>query len=353
MPRGSSFEEGRSGLASRIRQHLNPLSLLGEAVSVSLILFRIMIPVLLVVKLLQETGGIRYLGMALAPVMRLVGLPGSMGLVWATSMVTNMYGGIIVFLNLLPDNPLTVAQVTVLATMICLAHSLPVELRIAQKSGVRMRFCAPLRIVGAFALGAILNLVYRAGGWLEQPSSPVWNPGPQDTSLSGWALDQLENLGVIFLMVLGLLLLMRVLRVFGAADALDRFLRPVLTSMGIGGSAATITVFGLVLGISYGGGLILRAATSGRAEPRDVFFAMCLMSLCHSLGEDTLLMLSLGSSITGVLLARVVFAWLVMYALVRLVSRMPQRIFERHLFRGPSASPVLPAKGERDAGPGL
>ena len=67
-----------------------------------MVLFRIMIPVLIIVKLLESAGAISVLGRVLAPVMSLVGLPGSMGLVWAAAMITSLYGGIAVFLTLAP-----------------------------------------------------------------------------------------------------------------------------------------------------------------------------------------------------------------------------------------------------------
>ncbi len=76
-----------------------------------------------------------------------------MGLVWATAMVTNLYGGIVVFASLAPEAHLTVAQITVLTTMMLVAHALPVELRIAQKAGSRLHAMAFLRIAGALTLG--------------------------------------------------------------------------------------------------------------------------------------------------------------------------------------------------------
>jgi len=64
-----------------------------EAFSVALPLFRIMIPMIIVVKILKEIGAIEILGQWLAPVMGIVGLPGSMGLVWAATMVAGFFPG--------------------------------------------------------------------------------------------------------------------------------------------------------------------------------------------------------------------------------------------------------------------
>ena len=124
-----------------------------DALRTSVELFRIIIPISIVTRFLQQWGVVDQLGVLLGPVMELVGLPGQIGLVWATAMITNLYGGMVVFASLAPDLGLTVAQVTVLTTMMLVAHGLPVELRIAQKAGTRLRAMALLRIAGALQRG--------------------------------------------------------------------------------------------------------------------------------------------------------------------------------------------------------
>ena len=107
---------------------------------ISLELYKIMIPIIIAVKIMQELGLIAWLALPLAPVMHVVGLPPEMGLVWATAMINNIYGSMIVFVSLAGQHDLSVAQVTVLCTMILVAHGLPVELQIVRKSGPRIAF---------------------------------------------------------------------------------------------------------------------------------------------------------------------------------------------------------------------
>ncbi len=309
--------------------------LLAESAAVSATLFRIMIPVILGVRILELAGGIGRLGDILSPAMGLVGLPGSMGLVWATAMITNLYGGIVAFVSIAPSEGLTVAQVTVVTTMMLIAHSLPVELGVARQAGARVRFMALLRIAGAFALGFLLDAVFEIGGFLRGPAAILWEPAPPGSGWGGWALGQARNLVTIFVIVTVLIALMKILEKTGLAALIDRMLRPLLVSMGIGPSASTITVLGMILGLSYGGGLIIRGARSGGVPPRDVFFSLCLMGLAHSVIEDSMLMLSLGASIAGVLVARLAFAWLVLVVLVRLFGRVGDGTFYRWFCRPP------------------
>lgn len=321
-----------------MRWHRKSLSnaakgLLKEAAKASYDLFKVIVPVSIIIKVLLELGAVEHLGAALGPVMELVGLPGSMGLVWATAMVANIYGGMVAFVTLAPEANLTVAQATVLCSMILVAHGLLTELRIAQKSGPRMRAMAALRLTGAVALGWLLNQVYTRGGLLQGPNITLWNPEPTDHSWGSWALGQLKTLAAIFAIILALLFVMKLLKRIGVTDLLIRLLEPVLRILGISKAAAPVTVIGMTMGITYGGGLIIQQARSGAMRKRDIFFSLALMGLCHSLIEDTLLMVALGAHTSGILWARLGFSLVVVFVLVRLLKRVPEKVFDRLLFR--------------------
>lgn len=296
-------------------------------------LFKIMIPITIATRILAQMGAIEPLGKLLAPVMSICGLPGSMGLVWATAMITNIYGGLAVFASLAPTENLTVAQATVLGTMILLAHTLPIELRVAQKSGPRFRAMAALRLFSAVTLGIILNQVYSRGGWLQQPNRLAWMPKVADNSWQTWAMGQAQSLLVIFFIILGLLVLMRVLSRSGLMAVLTRWLAPGLRMLGISAEAAPLAIVGMTMGMSYGGGMIIQEAKSGRLATRDIFFSVALMSICHSVIEDSLLVMTIGAHVSGVFFARILFALVVISLLVRIVKRLPQRVFEKYLVR--------------------
>lgn len=215
-----------------------------EAVTVSFVLFRIMVPVIIIVKVLTELGLVKYIALAFAPLMKLVGLPGEMGLVWATAVITNMYGGIVIFATIAPALHLTTAQITVMACMILVAHSMPVEISIARKAGVRIRFMVPFRILSAFLLGIILHSIYEMGNFLHDEGRIFWEAAPTDSTLSSWVLSQIQNLSIIFLIVLGLIILMKILDRLGITRIIGKLLEPILTSMGIGKSATTVTILG-------------------------------------------------------------------------------------------------------------
>lgn len=300
---------------------------------ISWTLFKLMIPIIIVMKVLQEYGIIELLSGLLAPVMELVGLPGAMGLVWATAMLTNLYGGIIVYAGLAADVPMTVAQVTLVSSMMLIAHGLPLEARIAQKAGVSMAWTLLFRIGMAVLFAVIFNQIYLLGDWLQQPAVLLWSPEPVDSAFTAWILDQLYSLLIIFIIVVALVLLLDILQRLGIIQWINAQLRPVLHLLGIGREAETIALVGLTLGISYGGALLIDEAEAGHIQPRDVLFSISLLGLSHSLIEDTLLMMLIGADLTGILLGRVLFTLVVIYLMVKLLQVAHINRMEKYLVR--------------------
>lgn len=295
-----------------------------DSVKVCLDLFKVMIPIIIAVKILKETGLIQYFAIPLEPLMELVGLPAQTGLVWATALINNLYGGIVVYLALIPDMPpLTVAQVTVMCTMMLIAHGLPIEAKITQKCGVSFWGQVIIRFSGALACGALMNLFFNTFNLYTQPAAIHWNVAAEDPSVLAWMWGETVNLGAIFCIILALMGFMRILNKIKITDLLIKLLGPVLKLIGIGKDAATITIFGLTMGIVYGGGLIIHEAKTGNLSKRDIFSAVTLMGLCHSLIEDTLLMMLIGAHFNGVFWGRLIFALVVMAIVTRLFLKIP------------------------------
>ncbi|TVR01914.1 MAG: hypothetical protein EA399_01170 [Desulfovibrionales bacterium] len=309
-----------------------------DALRVCAALFKIMVPVMVVMKVLQELGLVVLVGQSMGPVMELFGLPGTMGLVWATAMLTNLYAAAVVLITLLPESPLTSAQVTVLATMMLIAHGLPVELSIAGRSGARVRTQLFVRIGAAMLCGWLLYLCYGWLDWGTAPVQPSWIPDAPPTGWAAWMVREIRNLAGIAMIVLIMLMLLDVLKRLGVTDLMIRLLSPLLKSMGIGREAGTITIVGMTLGLSYGGGLIIHEARSGRIPAKDIFLALTFMGLCHSLIEDTLLMLLLGADLSGILWARMAFSLVFLWILAWTVARLPDSVINALLVRSQMGS---------------
>lgn len=303
-----------------------------NAVHASLELYKIMIPLLVLTRILEQTGVIVLLGNLLEPLMSIVGLPGRMGLVWATSLVVGTYGALLVFVTLLASTPLTVAQATILLTMCLIAHSLPIETMIARRAGLRIGFQILLRMGASIFYGWILHHIYRAGTFLQTPARVLVPVSMPDSSLWGWIEGQFQNLLSLFLIILGVMALLRLLEAFGIVALLNKVLSPVLRLMGIGERAIPITMVGFLLGLSYGGGLIIQEMKSGNIPPREMFFSLAFMSILHSIIEDTVTMVVFGAHLSGLFWGRLAFTFLVIWVLVKLTHPLSDVAFDRYFF---------------------
>ena len=304
--------------------------LVKEIVSISFDLFKIMIPIIILVKIIEELDGIKYIALVLEPLMQLVGLPASMGLVWATTMLTNIYGGMIIFISNTNES-LSVAQVTVLGSMMLLAHGLPIEVRIAQKAGIRILFTLFLRIAGALLLGFLLFKFYSIGDFLTENNNALWKPQIiTDTSLLAWGLNQLKVLAQVFAVIAVLVIFLRLLKLSGIEKLLMLILKPLLNILGLSEKTTSITIIGITLGLTYGGGLLINEAKKGTISKLDILGSLSLLALCHSLIEDTLLIMLLGADLSGILYARVIFSLIVIAIFVRIIKRFHQKFLTKY-----------------------
>jgi len=306
-------------------------ALLIEVYELCWALFKVMIPVLLLVKILEELGAIDLLSMMVAPAMSLVGLPQEMGLVLATAMLTSIYGGMVIFFSIVPEVPMTVAQVTILSVMMLVAHALPIEIRISQKAGVRPLYLLLVRVLGAFLMGWILHQSYTSAALFQQPNELFWQPETMDSSWAGWLLGQAKSLMMITVIILALITLLRLFKAVGIEKLLSWILQPVMRLLGMSKQATTIVIVGMTLGLAFGAGLLIKEANSGKVSAKDLFSALSLLALCHSIIEDTLLVMLLGADISGVLWGRIIFSVVVVMCLSRLYGLLGDGFQRRYL----------------------
>jgi len=180
--------------------------------------------------------------------------------------------------------------------------------------------------------GFVLNQIYGIGGFLQQANEVDWEPGAADASLQAWALTQVQSLLMILVVIAALLLTLKVLRLLGIDRLLEPFLSPFLRLMGIGREATSLTIIGITLGLSFGGGLLIREAEQGHISRRDIFSSLTMLALCHSLIEDSLLMLLLGAHVSGVIWARLVFTIVALALITRWLNRRNDRFVNKWLF---------------------
>ncbi|MDR1112107.1 MAG: hypothetical protein LBP92_15780 [Deltaproteobacteria bacterium] len=296
---------------------------LRQSLEAWIILAKLTVPALILVRLLMWFGLVGYISMPFEPIMGLIGLPKEMALVWVSAMLTNNYTGVIVFLNVMPvAGPLSVSQATILGTIILIAHNLPVECGVCRGAGVSPLRVTVLRLLAAILFGFLANKICLAFGWgLSEAQCVITFAADPVPPWGTWAIVNVKSLAAIFLIVWVLVLLMALMRRIGLIGLITFLLAPLMRVSGVGRKATMITIIGMVLGLAYGGGLIIAESRSGNIPRADIYSSITLMALCHSLLEDTIILASLGGSLWGLLVGRLAFAVLLAGLIVRAARR--------------------------------
>ena len=294
-------------------------------------LFIIMIPTLIVVKILDELGFVEILNNFCAPLMFLLGLPEAISLVFTTSMLTSPYAGLIVFSGLPADMPFTAAQASVLGLLILFTHSLPIEVIICRKAGVRARAMIFIRLGLGILSCYLLNLFFQVTGYMNYPATILLPSLESAPDLFSWGLSQLKGLGMIFIIIIVLVIILDFLKYIGVEKLIEKALKPFLNFLGVGEKASTIAIVGVTLGIGFGAGLLIKEVKTGKLHYKDVFGVLVLVGMLHSIIEDTAVISLIGANIIITLFLRAVLTLCIVYVFMRLGANLTQEFWQRHL----------------------
>ena len=289
------------------------------------ILVRIMVPALIVVRLLEVFGVTEWLGVVLGPLMSPLGLSSEMGLVWGAAILTNIYTAMAVFYELSAGQSFSVAQISIVGVLVLLSHAIPVEGAVARVLHVPWRLTIALRVGGGYLLALLTYWACDLSGFGAESATSLWQPEARAEGWMAWSWEQVQLLFSVFVILAGLMAGLRFLRWIGFEKVMGILLLPLINIMRVDRRAANVTIIGLMLGLSFGAGLLIDAAKSGEISKRDMQVVACFLGMCHSIIEDTLLIMLLGADIIPILIGRFVFSCLVIYGLSRvLIPKDPE-----------------------------
>lgn len=287
-------------------------------------LMKVMLPVMIAVQLAQHWGWIDALGHAIAPAMAWLALPPEAGLVWITGAFVGIYGAIAAMIGLATQLDFTAGQLSALCAMLLFAHALPVEQSIVRRAGASFWATGALRVAVALAYGGAVAWLSRLTGVMDEPVSLAWMqasaPVGDENGLWAWAQSTALSLVVTFAILVALLVLLDGFERIGVTRRVTRALTPLLRFSGLDARAAPVTTVGVLLGLTYGGALIIEESEKQQFDERTRFLALAWLSLSHALIEDTVLLLAIGANLWIVLVGRVAVTLVLIAALARLLG---------------------------------
>jgi hypothetical protein len=254
-------------------------------------MIRIILPVSFGTFLLDFSGWLGRIDGLLEPLMGAIHLPAVAALPLLAGLLTGIYGAVAAMSVL----PLSVAQMTLIAVFLLIAHSLVQEGLVQHRSGCPAWLATTVRLTAAvmtvWGLGWIFGLETVRKIAEPVPSAAGNAFGP---ALTAWTVEMVGLCLQMLLIITTLMILMAILKQYHVIDKLVRIITPCLYLLGLDRQVGMLWITASVFGITYGGAVIV-AETNARQIPPCRLRALHLsIGINHAMVEDPALFLPLG-----------------------------------------------------------
>jgi len=271
---------------------------LRSAFKSSVLILKLIVPLYILSDILLYTGWLDKVSFLFEPIASFLGLPLQTALSLAAGVFINIYAAIALAAPL----GLSPYEWSIMGLFLGVCHSLVIESAIMKKLGISYAYSFVLRFVMGFV--SVYPLRFFPDRWFE--NSIKQNSISQIKYSDFWQMlnhsfvGSLELSFKIILLVGFIIILMDVIK---STKIVQSYSQKVSTSFSI--------LAGLILGITYGAGVLIKEARSGDLSKKDILFIATFLMICHSVIEDTLLFVIFGANIWILIGVRVLFASLV------------------------------------------
>ncbi|MCL2567296.1 MAG: hypothetical protein FWE18_04300 [Alphaproteobacteria bacterium] len=305
-------------------------------------LFRIMIPLILLIKIIQELNLLQYFVYPFEFIMGAVGIPDIYALAWLGAIFNTCYMAMTLIAVFFNDYPLTVEQISVLGLMILISHSLIIEGAIISKFKVSGIYSIVLRVVCSLLFGYLFHITAQYFGIMQQRatsifygSSEVYHQNFMELYFAGnlaaefnvwlqnvlfWFLAQAKTMCLIAFVIFVIFLLIQFMKDFNIVQKIDKLFKPFWSVMSISKRNYTVTSICYLIGLSYGYGILKEESEKNIYFRKDQpFKVLSFLAIVHAVIEDGIIFMLLGASGWIVIVGRTIIGILVVAVLVRLV----------------------------------
>lgn len=273
----------------------------------SWVILKLIVPIYIMADILFYYDILRYITFLFKPIVSLLDLPSEAALAIVSGLFLNLYAAI-AFAAPIGLSP---HQWTTLAIFLGIAHALLVETEIMKKLGISRLYSIILRLSVGLLVGFIIsklpsswfesNIILDNTASLKKQFDSLFSLLEHSLYASIWL-----SLQIIFLVSL----LIFFLDFLKSLHWIQKHSHKV-------NSGFSITV-GVILGITYGAGILISEYERGILEKKEVLFIGTYLMICHAIIEDTLLFVIFGANPWIIVSFRLIFATIFAYLIVKL-----------------------------------
>lgn len=278
------------------------------------IILKLIIPIYIIADVLFYYNLLSYVSFIVEPITTSIGLPAEASLSIISGMFLNVYAAIAFAAPL----DLSIHQWTILAVFGGICHALVVESVIMKKIGLTNTYSYVLRIVSGFIVAFITSIM--PSSWFSptlkiDDTFTVEEYNSITELLYNSFLNSIELSIQVIVLITALIFIMDFIKT-------RKFIKESEKNVSKGFSLSV----GIILGITYGAGILINEVESGNIKKEDVFYIGTFLMICHAI-EDTLLFVIFGADFTMAVLIRTLAAIIISFILLLLYKREPDSIF--------------------------
>lgn len=268
------------------------------------IILKLVIPIYILADILFYYNTLSYVSFVVEPFTSMLGLPAEASLAIISGIFLNLYAAVAFAAPL----DMTAHQWSILAVFLGICHSLVVESVIMKKIGISTIYSYLMRFfVGLFV--AYLTYLMPASWFDAMISSDNFTKVTYNSFTDlviGSSYNALELSLKIIILISVLIFIMDFIKT-------RKFVLDSQKNVSKGFSI----VVGVILGITYGAGILIQEAKSGAISKADLFYIGTFLMICHAIIEDTLLFVIFGADFTMVIVIRTIAAIVISYLFLK------------------------------------
>jgi hypothetical protein len=283
-----------------------------SSIKSSLLILKLIIPLYIFADILLYLGWLSHISFIFEPITDILQLPKESALALAAGILLNIYAALAFAAPL----GLTPYEWTIMGLFLGVCHTMIVESAIMKKLGISYTYSFILRL--SFAFFAVLPLYFMPKSWFGDTIANSNNLANTHYDsfldmLKGSIFSSLELSLKVILLIVAIIFVMDMIK---SSKIVQDYQQKVSTSFSI--------VAGLILGITYGAGILINEAKSGALSKRDIFFVGTFLMICHSIIEDTLLFVIFGANFWVIVGIRIIYAIVFSYLIIKVKASLEQ-----------------------------
>lgn len=262
-------------------------------------ILKLIVPIYILADVLFYYDVLKHISFIFKPIVSLLGLPQEAALSIVSGLFLNLYAAIAFAAPL----GLGAKEWTILAVFLGIAHALLVETEIMKKLGISRSFSIVLRLSVGLCVGYLTSILPES--WFENQNLTGLTLPTQHHFQSIFEVLQnslYESLSLSLKIIALVTILIFFLDFIKAFSFIQNYSQKVNSGFSI--------AVGVVLGITYGAGILISEYEKGLLGKREIFFIGTYLMICHAIIEDTLLFVIFGANPWVIVTLRVIFATL-------------------------------------------